>query len=80
MPKFYVSIPIAGSSTYEVEAENGKAAIKAAWAKVEAGEEGDITWEFFDEITSGNVLHAPLNEVEVSRAHDETTQVKGEEP
>lgn len=70
MSKYIVSIPIAGSVTVEVEADSAKAAKDAAWQKVdefdsEDDENFDITWEFFECITEGNVSHAPLNEIDV---------------
>lgn len=64
---YCVIIPIAGSITIDVEADDEDGARDAAWEKIsEEGEKaGDVTWEYFDKLTSGNVLYAPINEVEV---------------
>jgi hypothetical protein len=65
--KYVVQIPIAGSVTFEVEAEDKDAALAAAWAQINEGAEGEVEWEYLDSINKGNVCHAPLNEVRVSK-------------
>jgi len=64
---YYVSIPITGSAAFEVEAKDRKSAIQAAWAKVDAGEEGEVTWEYTEIVTEGNCCHAVQNEIEVTK-------------
>lgn len=76
MSKYYVSIPIAGSITIEVEADSAKAAKAVAWEKINENsgdpeDIGDVTWEYMDQIVSGNVCAAPLNEIVVDKARDE---------
>jgi len=70
MKTYEVEIPIAGSICIEVEAEDREAAIKAAWESIDINGEGagEITWEYYEQITRGNVLYAPLNEIEVVEA------------
>lgn len=63
---FVVSIPIAGTVSFEVEAEDEETAKAAAWAKIEGGEDGEVTWEFFETLVDGNCLNVPQNEVEVT--------------
>lgn len=74
MPKFFVSIPIAGAIGTVVEATDKKAAIDAAWEEFnERGADNfEIEWEALDRISTGNILHAPQNEVLVSSAREET--------
>lgn len=69
MATYTVSIPIAGAIHVQVEAKSESEAKERAWEKIneEAGDAGDVEWEFFDVITEGNVSHAPLNEVGVSK-------------
>ena len=70
MKTFYVTIPIAGTLTIAMEAENRKAAKDAAWNKYdeEGADAGEIEWEALESISTGNVLHVPCNDVEVSEA------------
>lgn len=73
MAKFFVEIPIAGSITIEVEAESKDDAKEAAWTRIHenAGEPediGEITWEYLNAISTGNVSHAPCNEISAWRA------------
>lgn len=63
MKKYVVTVPIAGSYTVEVEAEDEDGAIEAAFEA--QGEAEDVEWEALREICSGNVCHAPVWEVEV---------------
>jgi hypothetical protein len=69
--KYIVSIPIAGAIHIAVEANSEREAKEAAWKKVDDGEAGeDIEWEFLDAITTGNVCHAPLNEILVDEVRE----------
>lgn len=65
---YIVSIPLVGAIHIEVEAESEKAAYDAAWDRYNSEGEsaGDIEWELVDQVTTGNVCHAPLNEVEIN--------------
>jgi hypothetical protein len=64
MKSYTVTIPIAGHITFEVEAENAKAAKEAAWDADIA--EGDLSWEMLNSFGEGNVCHCPSPwEVEV---------------
>lgn len=78
MARFFVHIPIAGTATFEVEAADKNTAIAASWKKIDEGEEGDVTWEYYDQLVEGNVLHVPTNEVEVTRAKEESTESRSE--
>lgn len=68
MPRWIVSIPIAGSIATNVEADDMDSAIDAAWDKFnsDGAEDFDIEWEALDKIADGNVLHATQNYVEVT--------------
>jgi hypothetical protein len=58
--EYWVRIPLAGIIAVNVEAENEEEAEKN---NVELDE-----LDQYEEIVSGNVLHAPLNEVEIDEA------------
>ncbi len=75
MSKYTVSIPIAGAVHIEVEAESTTKAIAAAWDVYnDLGEKaGDVEWEAMDHITTGNVCHAPLNDVAANKHRTERT-------
>lgn len=62
--KYIVSIPITGTVSFEVEANGSQSAIDAAWKQIDAGKDGDVTWEFCDCIVEGNVFHGMQNEIE----------------
>lgn len=68
MKKYNVTIPIAGFVNVEVEVPDDADKDDIYSAAVDAynsDEEGsNIEWEFHQELTSGNVLHATLNEWE----------------
>lgn len=72
MAKFIVSIPIAGSATFEVEASDAKTAKEAAWEAVNGHCEPKVEWEweYLESVSSGNVCHAPLNEISVTRVRE----------
>lgn len=60
MSRFIVSIPVAGSITFEVEALDEAGAIAAAWGAYgddELRDQADLAWEAMDRIVEGNVLH-----------------------
>ena len=72
MATYTVSIPIAGAIHIQVEAKSVAEAKEKAWDEINLSskpveEIGEIEWEFFDAITEGNVCHAPLNEIAVSK-------------
>lgn len=56
--KYHVSIPIKGTSTFEVEAVDEVAAICAAWTAVDEGQSGDVTWEYHEDSRTGDVPEA----------------------
>lgn len=56
--KYHVSIPIKGTSTFEVTADCEEDAITAAWAKVDDGKRGDVTWEYFEDARTGDIVEA----------------------
>ncbi len=67
MKKWLVTMPIAGSVSFEVETENGadeSDAIDAAWKKFHTDGVDDSTLEYdvLETIAEGNVCHAPVNE------------------
>ena len=64
MTNYIVEIPIAGAMSTEVEADSPEAALEKAWDKYneEGPEAFDVEWEAHKRLTSGNVLHAPVNE------------------
>ncbi len=67
MKKYTVVIPIAGSISIEVEAEDKRRAIDAAWTKIdaEAADAGEVEWEFLTRIAEGNVCYAPVTHTHV---------------
>ncbi len=67
MKKFLVQIPTTGCMAVEVDAEDEATAKEAAWEKInnEGEDAGEHQWEFRERITTGNVVHAMLNQVEV---------------
>ncbi len=66
--EYYVTIPIAGSANFLVEATSEDDAKKKAWEAIDKGEEPEIEWEYHERIVSGNVLHASCNEIEAGLA------------
>jgi hypothetical protein len=68
MKSYVVSIPIAGTMNISVVAKSKDEAKSAAWAAYgESGADaGEVTWEAHERLTTGNVLHAAQNEIEVS--------------
>jgi len=70
MPRYIVTIPITGYASVEVEAASAKTAEDAAWEALEddaTAEEvrQNVEWEFTPHVTTGNVCHARLNDIEV---------------
>lgn len=73
MKKYVVNIPITGYVSVEVEAENEDEARTAAWSKIDDGvDDDDVTWEYCEAVTEGNVTYAMLNEVEVTEVKART--------
>lgn len=58
MTTYHVSIPIKGTSTFTVKATSEADAIAAAWKKVDDGKRGDVTWEYFEDSRTGDVVEA----------------------
>jgi hypothetical protein len=72
MSSYYVRVPFAGYVGIEVEAETEDEAKGKAF-ELEARLDGDFDeceWELYSEITRGNVLYAPLNEIQVELNED----------
>lgn len=68
MPKFIVTVPIAGAVHFEVMAKNEEEALRKIEEDTPNPADDMIEWEyFFNGITNGNVLHASCNEVSVNR-------------
>ncbi len=72
MSKYIVSIPLVGAMHFEVEAQSKSEAKERAWdAYNESGGDpndiGDIEWELVERVVTGNVCHAPLNDIEVNK-------------
>lgn len=69
MKKYNVLVPIAGYVQIEVEAENEKEAIDKAFEQGCSAK--DISeFDMLEHIAEGNVLHAPMNNVEVEEIED----------
>ena len=68
MPTYEVTIPIAGSITFQIEAKSREVAKATAFAT--DSEQGDLEWEMYEHIASGHVLHAPINNVIVTLIDD----------
>ena len=72
MPRFEVLVPIVGSAYAEVEAETEGEALEAFYSQWDEDENlVDVSWEFVDQVTRGNVCYAPLNEVEITQLDDD---------
>lgn len=56
--KYYVSIPIKGTSTFEVSAASEGEAIEAAWRAIDKGKDGEVTWEYFEDQRTGDTVEA----------------------
>lgn len=63
MKRYNVSIPIAGTITFNVEAEDEKEAIEKAWD--EPIDDGELEYELYEHLTEGNVRHFWNNDIEV---------------
>lgn len=72
MSKYSVQIPFVGFLSFEVDANSEDEAVEIGWLK--AGDMaftkqsiniGSPEWECVEEISRGNVLNAPLNELSV---------------
>lgn len=65
MKKYHVTIPITGVYTVEVEVPDDADSDAIFDAAVDLhsknSEDGDVTWEFTSEVTTGNVCHAMQN-------------------
>lgn len=71
--KYYVTLPVCGSITVEVEAENESEAVnkdheEQDW-RIESGENTEPgEFESMNEVCLGNVCHAPCSEYSVEEA------------
>lgn len=61
MPRYYATIPFAGHVTVEVDATSKSEAIQKAFESDDLKIDNADEVEFFDELCSGNVLHASVN-------------------
>lgn len=68
MPKFIVSVPITGAASFEVEAESEADAKELVWDAIDDGQDPEVVWEYTERVTTGNVSHAYLNEIDVVKA------------
>lgn len=65
--RFMVTCPIAGSVSGEVEADDAESALEALMEAHYNDESGvEVEWEWLESIATGNVCHAPCNQVEVT--------------
>ena len=63
MKRYNVSIPIAGTITFNVEAEDEKEAIEKAWDG--SIDDGELEYELYEHLAEGNVRHFWNNDIEV---------------
>lgn len=70
MPKFIVSVPLTGAASFEVEAATESEAKEHVWEAIDSGQEPDVVWEYCERVTTGNVSHAYLNEVDAVKVSD----------
>lgn len=72
--KYIVTIPITGAVAIEVFAADSKAAQDAAWKQIDSGEfkpdDDNLTWEYTEDVVTGNVCHAFQSHVEVSEVRE----------
>ena len=74
MGKYFVTMPLAGKVTLEVEAENEQHAVDMFYdefAKLEKGINDpicDTEWEFYEELVEGNCVHTYYTKVDVEDA------------
>jgi hypothetical protein len=69
MSKYIVSIPLVGDAHFEVEATSESEAKEKAWEQYNdtSSDDLDVEWELVEKVTTGNVLHAPINKIEVNK-------------
>jgi len=62
--EYSVEIPIAGRMAVTVKADSEEDAISRAWRLYHknGADDFDIEWDAMEQITEGNVCHAPCNE------------------
>jgi hypothetical protein len=70
MPKYIVTIPVAGSIAVATEADDEESAKKKAWEKIDAeGEKaGEFQYEFYEQLYQGNITYLDCHEIEVDEA------------
>lgn len=71
--KYIVSIPLTGAMHIEVSASTAEEAEDRAWEVYnENGESaGEVEWELVNRVNEGNVSHAYLNEIEITRVREQ---------
>lgn len=65
MPRYLVTLPLTGTISVEVDAEDEESAITAALASEDVIVTNIEEWEVHRQICRGNVLYASQNEAEV---------------
>jgi hypothetical protein len=83
--KWFVSVPIAGTFTVEVAADDEPAAIEAAWDKINdidgpPEKVGHVEWEFYHKIVEGNVCHVRITEPQAEEAKQSVRTQNKEDP
>ncbi len=59
MPRYFVTMPVAGSASAEVEAESQEAALESLIDLFSSDPDAvEVTWEFYERLVEGNVCHA----------------------
>ena len=70
MKRYFVTLPIVGTATVEVEAENEQAAIEAAFEGDGLTLQSIDEWEALSQGCRGNVCSLPLHSANVVEADD----------
>lgn len=68
MPRYCVTLPVTGYCVVEVEADTSEHAIEKAHNMASA--DNLETWETHNEICTGNVCHAQINEAHAEKVED----------
>lgn len=68
--RYIVSIPLVGAMHIEVSARTASEAKEKAWRAYDdhGPDAGEVEWELTDHVTTGNVCHAPQNDIEANEA------------
>lgn len=62
MATYHVSFPIKGTSTFCVTASSEEEALAAATEKLDAGEYGDVEWEYFEDERTGDTVEVTTDD------------------